>query len=522
MIAWPRLSDDELRADLGASVVVFLVALPLCLGIALASGAPLVAGLVAGVIGGLVVAPLSGSALMVSGPAAGLTAVVLASIEQLGGFDAFLAALVVAGAIQLGFGLLRLGFISAFFPSSVIKGMLAAIGLLLVLKQLPHAVGYDHDAMGSETFSQGAAENTLTALRHMLARFEGGAMLVSLVSLALLAWFERPALRLSRVRRVLPPPLVAVLAGIGLNELLRRVAPGIALGPDHLVQLPGDGSLGSLARELAHPRWAALGTFTTWRVGLTVAVVASLETLLSLEATDKLDPLRRHAPPDRELLAQGAGNLLSGLLGGLPLTGVIVRSAANVEAGGRTRRSAIAHGVLLVLALALIPGVLNRIPLSALAAVLLHVGWKLAHPLHLVKAWQIGREQFIPFVITIAAILLTDLLTGVLLGLGVGIFWVLREHATAPGLTPVSPPGAVLTRYTLGQQATFLSRVRIQNTLAAIEPHARVEIDGRGCRRIDPDVLALLHEFRGDAERKGIDYRLVGIPPLPAGLDGGH
>jgi MFS superfamily sulfate permease-like transporter len=506
------------RQDVPASVVVFLVALPLCLGVALASGAPLVAGLIAGVIGGFVVAPLSGSQLMVSGPAAGLSTIVLASIQELGGFEPFLVALALAGLLQLAFGLLRFGFIAAYFPSSVIKGMLAAIGLILILKQLPHALGYDADPEGDMAFRQPDAETTLSAFGELLGRVEPGAVIISLLGLLLLALWERPALRRLRL---LPGPLVAVGAGIVLNELFTHVAPGLALGASHLVQLPGDGTPRGLVAELQLPAWEALRQPAVYLTAVTLALVASLETLLSLEATDKIDPLKRKAPPNRELVAQGAGNLLAGLVGGIPLTGVIVRTAANVEAGGRTRLSSILHSAQLVAATLLTPWLLNRIPLAALAAVLLYVGWKLAHPLHLVRAWHVGRDQFVPFFVTIAAIVFTDLLTGVVVGLLTGTFFILREHAESPGLTPVSPPGAVLVRYSLGQQATFLSRVRIANTLEQLPPHARVEIDGRDCRRIDPDVLQLLHDFRRTAAERDIDYRLVAVPP-PVGDGDGH
>jgi len=516
----PRPDEtSSVRRDLPASIVVFLVALPLCLGVALASGAPIVSGLVAGIIGGLVVAPLSGSPLMVSGPAAGLTTVVALAIAKLGGFEPFLVALIIAGALQLAFGAFKFGFIAAFFPSPVIKGMLAAIGLILILKQIPHAFGYDADPEGDFAFRQPDQENTFSAFGELLSRVEPAAVLISVVGLVLLVLWDRPALK---ALRLLPGPLVAVAVGLAINFVLAQVAPELALRGDHLVRLPGDGTPAGLFAELSRPQWSAILQPAVWTVAVTIALVASLETLLSLEATDKLDPWKRKSPADRELLAQGAGNLLAGLAGGIPLTGVIVRSAANIESGAQTRLSAILHSVQLLLAVLLTPWLLNRIPLAALAAVLLHVGWKLAHPLHLVRAWQIGRDQFIPFFVTIGAILVTDLLVGVVCGLLTATFFILREHADAPGLTVISPPGAVLTRYSLGQQATFLSRVRIARTLESLPPHARVEIDARGCRRIDPDVLLLLHEFRAKAEERDIDYRLVAVPPLSDGHGGGH
>jgi len=508
---------STLRNDVPASIVVFLVALPLCLGVSLASGAPIVAGLVAGIIGGLVVAPLSGSPLMVSGPAAGLTTVVALAIQKLGGFEVFLVALALAGAMQLALGMLRVGFIASYFPSSVIKGMLAAIGIILILKQIPHALGYDADPEGDFAFHQPDKHTTFSALTDLADRIHVGAMLVSCAGLALLLIWDHPAFKRLRL---LPGPLVVVVVGVALNALFAAVAPSLVLGEGHLVQLPGGGTPSGLLAELTLPRWAALVQPTVWTMAVTIALVASLETLLSLEATDKLDPWKRKSPPDRELLAQGAGNLLSGLAGGIPLTGVIVRTAANIEAGARTRLSAVLHSVLLLAAVLLAPTLMNRIPLAALAAVLLHVGWKLAHPLHLLRAWRVGRDQFVPFFVTIGAILVTDLLVGVVCGLITGTFFILREHAQAPGLTVVSVPGAVLTRYSLGQQATFLSRVRIAKTLESAPSNSRLEIDARGCRRIDPDVLALLHEFRHRAEERNIDYRLVAVPPLSDGHDG--
>ena len=512
MTAAPASWRDNLRADLPASLVVFLVALPLCLGVALASGAPLVAGLIAGIIGGLVVAPLSASNLMVSGPAAGLTAVVLSAIGRLGAFDVFLTALVLAGAMQLGFGLARAGFIAKYFPSSVIKGMLAAIGITLVLKQIPHAMGYDAEAMGLEQFQAVGNENTFTTIAHLAGRINPTAVVLSVCSLVILFLWDDP--RAGALKRI-PGALIVVLLGTVGNEILVRRWPGLQLAGDELVQVPSGGLAGFLG-EITLPRWDAVLQPQVWVVAITIALVASLETLLSLEATDKLDPLKRHSSADRELRAQGIGNLLSGVVGGLPLTGVIVRSAANIESGGRTRTSAILHAVWLALALLLIPGVLNRVPLAALAAILIHVGWKLAHPVHLLQAWRIGRDQFLPFTVTILAILFTDLLTGVIIGLLVGAFFILKEHADAPGLTVVSPPGAVLTRYALGQQATFLTKVRIEKTLNDLQPDSRVEIDARDCRRIDPDVLQLLHDFRDTATERHIDYRLVGVPGLAA------
>lgn len=506
------------RHDAPASVVVFLVALPLCLGVALASGAPLFAGIIAGVIGGLVVAPLSGSALMVSGPAAGLTAIVLAAITQLGDYRAFLVAVVIGGLIQLVLAAMRAGIVGYYFPSAVIKGMLSAIGLVLILKQLPHAFGYDADAMGDETFAQPNAENTFTGITHALDAIEPGAAVIALLSLAIL--FAWPLSPLSRVK-LFPAPLVVVALGIGLNTLFPTLLPAWALGATHLVGLPVPTSAVEWGAQFAFPAWSALSNPLVWRIGLTIGIVASLETLLSLEATDKMDPYKREAPPNRELFAQGVGNTLAGLIGGLPLTGVIVRSAANVGAGARTRWSAILHGVLLVAAVVAIPRLLNLIPLAALAAILLHTGWKLAHPSILRAMVRLGRSQWVPYVVTVAAILLTDLLVGIAVGMTVGVFVILRETLLHPPFTEVGPRGAVLRRWQLHDHINFLNKAALLNELDALAPGSRIEVDGRMTRRIDADALEVLHQFHDTAVLRHIDYRLVAIPPRPAGA-GAH
>ncbi|MBM3885909.1 MAG: SulP family inorganic anion transporter, partial [Gemmatimonadetes bacterium] len=443
------------RADFPASIVVFLVALPLCLGIALASGAPLFAGVIAGVIGGLVVAPISGSALMVSGPAAGLTAIVLAAIAQLGDYRAFLVAVVLAGGLQLALAAARAGIIGYYFPSSVIKGMLSAIGIVLILKQFPHAVGYDADAMGNESFRQTSEGTTFSALGDALATLQHGAVVVSLLALVIL--FLWPKTPLAKVK-LLPAPLVAVLLGVTLNALFATVAPSLVIDSSHLVALPIPTNGAEWAAQFTTPLWSALTNPAVWRIAVTLGIVASLETLLSLEATEKMDPYKREAPPNRELVAQGVGNIASGLLGGLPLTGVIVRSAANVGAGARTRWSAILHAVLLALAVVTIPVLLNRIPLAALAAILLHTGWKLAHPQIGRALWRQGLSQFVPYAATIVVVLVTDLLVGIAVGMTVGIFFLLRDMLKAPPFTEVSPKGAVLRRFELHPYVNFLNK----------------------------------------------------------------
>lgn len=499
------------RADLPASLVVFLVALPLCLGIALASGAPLLSGIVSGIVGGLVVGALSGSHLMVSGPAAGLTAIVIAGIAEAGSFARFLPAVILGGVLQVVLGAARAGVIGYYFPSSVIRGMLAAIGLTLVLKQIPHAVGYDAGYEGDFAYRDPSGETTFSAIARAFEQIQPGAVVVALIGLALLAVWPRTPL--AKVK-LLPGPLVVVLAGVALNEAFRALAPGLVIRDSHLVKLPPDGPAAFLG-QLTRPDWAALGDPAVWTVAVTIGIVASLESLLSLEATNKLDPDKREAPANRELLAQGAGNIVSGFLGGLPVTGVIVRSSANVDAGARTRLSAILHALLLVIAVLALPIALNRIPLAALAAVLLYTGFKLAHPALWRTAWRLGWTQIVPFAVTVVAILFTDLLRGIGIGLAVGILFILAEHMRRSPFEKVSPPGAVLTRYQLPDQVSFLGKAALARALDAIPPGSRVEIDGRRTKRFDYDALEQLLDFRHTAKARGIDYRLVGIPEVP-------
>jgi MFS superfamily sulfate permease-like transporter len=496
------------RDDLPASLVVFLVALPLCLGVALASGAPLLSGVVAGIVGGIVVGAVSGSPLMVSGPAAGLTAIVLTGIVQVGGFPRFLPAVILGGVLQVILGAARAGVIGYYFPSAVIKGMLAAIGLTLILKQIPHAVGYDADFEGDFAFVGPSGENTFGAIGSALQQVQPGAIAVSLIGVALMViWPRTPLARI----KLFPAPLAVVLLGVGLNELLLALEPGFAIRGTHLVSLPTTGFDG-IVSQLARPDWSALGDQQVWMLAITLGIVASLESLLSLEATNKLDPDKRDAPANRELLAQGLGNMLSGFFGGLPVTGVIVRSSANIDAGARTRLSSILHGLWLVVAVLLLAPMLNRIPLAALAAVLLVTGFKLTTPALWRSAWHLGWSQFIPFAVTIVAILFTDLLKGIGVGLVIGIAFIIVQHMRTPAFTKVSPPGAVLTRYVLPDQVTFLSKANIARELDRLTPGCRVEIDGRRTTRYDYDALEALLSFRETARERNIDYRLVGVP----------
>lgn len=503
---------DTLKADLPASVVVFLVATPLCLGIALASGAPLFSGIIAGIVGGIVVGAASGSQLGVSGPAAGLAVIVLNAIATLGSFETFLLAVVIAGVLQIGLGYARAGVIGYYFPSSVIKGMLTGIGLTIVLKQLPHAVGYDADPEGNLDFLQADGENTATALTHMFSSVQPGALLIALVALAILIVWERPAIKRLKASLWIQGPLVAVGFGIIANELFKWFAPAIAVAPSHLVQIPVADGITGFTSLFTTPDLSQLTNLAVYTTAITIAVVASLETLLCVEATDKLDPEKRVTPTDLELKAQGLGNVISGLVGGLPVTQVIVRSSANIQSGARSKLSAILHGVLLLVAVVTMPTLLNRIPLSVLAAILLTVGYKLAKPALFKSMYQLGPYQFVPFLVTVVGILATDLLIGIGLGMGVAIFALLLTNYNNPFFLDQDPSSDV--RLTLSEDVSFLNRAVIMRTLAAIRPGTRVVIDATRSMHIDLDVYEILKDFEQRAARIGIDLTIEGLVEL--------
>jgi MFS superfamily sulfate permease-like transporter len=494
----------HLGRDLPASIVVFLVALPLCMGIALASGAPPISGLIAGIVGGIVVGLLSGSPLGVSGPAAGLAVIVFNGIESLPSFEMFAVAVVIGGLLQIVLGLLRAGVIGLYFPSSVIQGMLAAIGIIIFLKQLPHAVGFDEEPEGSLEFATDATHNTASDLVMMLEAFEPAAILASVLGLALLLLWETAWMKRFTWSRYLPASIWVVGVGIAINLLSRDGA--WALGADHLVQIPliadGEG-IRSLWRV---PDFAAIGNLDVWKLGLTIAIVASLETLLCVEATDKLDPHQRVTPPNRELLAQGTGNMISGLLGGLPITQVIVRSSANIQSGGESKLSAVVHGVWLLIAVLGIPHLLNLIPLASLAAILLVVGFKLAKPATFVRMAKHGGRQFAPFVITVLAIVLTDLLIGIGIGLASAIVAILWDHYKRPLEGLERNDESKRCTLVLGREVTFLHKAGIRQALADIPEDFHVEVDARGTHVMDPDVRDILADFQTKATDLGLDF----------------
>ena len=460
--------------DLSAGVVVFLVALPLCLGIALASSAPLISGLIAGIVGGLIVSWISGSHTSVSGPAAGLTAIVFAQIEKLGSYEAFLGAVILAGVLQLVMGWLRAGSLAAFFPSSVIKGLLAAIGIILILKQIPHLFGHDPDWMGDMSFMQPDGENTFSELLATRFDIHIGATFVGLFSLLLLIFWDKTALK----RIPVPAPLVVVLLGIGAVMLLEPRAEVWSIGSNHLVQVPVSNGLGGLFQSLPSPDYSKMLSTAVLLGAVTIAIVATLETLLNLEAVDKLDHQQRVSPPNRELVAQGTGNIVSGFLGGLPITSVIVRSSVNIASGGQTRLSCFIHGVFLLTTVAFFPYLLNRIPLSCLAAILMYTGFKLAGPATFKKMWLAGRQQFFPFVLTVIAIIVTDLLIGILIGMVIAIGFILYGNMRRP-LRQVTERhvGGELTRIKLSNQVTFLNKASLMETLDQIPEQTHLVID---------------------------------------------
>lgn len=508
----------RLRQDLPASIVVFLVAVPLCLGIALASGAPLLSGLVAGVVGGIVVGIASGSPLGVSGPAAGLAVIVLNAIGQLGSFEAFLTAVIIAGVLQIGLGLLQAGVVAYYFPSSVIKGMLSGIGIIIILKQIPHAVGYDGDYLGDLRFSQPDEHNTFSQLYYMLGDVSPGPLLVAVVSLAILLIWERPFVKANRVLALVPGPLLAVVAGIVLGGVLQGVE-GMRMLPAFFVDLP-DLRDPAVLSALPRPDFSRIADAAVWTVALTVAIVASIETLLCVEATDKMDPLKRITPSNRELVAQGLGNSLSGFLGGLPITQVIVRSSANIQSGGRTKLSTILHGVHVLLSVLLIPSVLRMIPLASLAAILLVVGYKLARPTLFASMWRRGWHQFVPFMVTVAGVVLTDLLMGVALGMAVGIFIILHNNYKIPFHFDVRThePGTPI-RIRLSEDVSFLNKASILRTLATLPHGSHVIIDATGTALLDDDVVEIIQEERSRAASRDITLELIGFDsrgrPLP-------
>ncbi|MBK3518568.1 SulP family inorganic anion transporter [Carboxylicivirga marina] len=480
------------KNDIPAGLVVYLVALPLCLGIALASGAPLFSGVISGILGGIVVGFMSDSRLSVSGPAAGLTVIVFAAIATLGSFETFLLAVFISGAIQLVLGYLRAGVIGHFFPSSVITGMLTAIGLSIILKQIPHAFGYDLAGIDTAAFEDKYGHNTFSELYYMIEAVLPGAIIISVLSMSVLFLWDSKTFKSNLVLRLIPGPLVVVVLGVALNEIFKSSVPVLALDATHLVSLPEMSGFSSLIDELRFPAFGAITNPDVWVVAFTIAIVGSLESLLSLDATDKLDPAKRIASPNKELKAQGVGNMLAGLVGGLPMTAVIVRSSANVNAGGKGKFSAIFHGVLLLLSVLFFAPYLNYIPLSALAAVLIHVGLKLNKVSIYKDAIKKGVNQYIPFFATIAVILLTDLLKGITFGIIIGFVFVLKSNFRS-GIILSNVGNNYMIQ--ISRNLYFFNKANVRRTLQYLPKDINLLVDGTEVDFIDNDILEALKDF---------------------------
>lgn len=544
-------SDDQLqkglfanlRYDVPAGMVVFLVALPLCIGIAVASDADPLAGIIAGVCGGLVVTLISKSPLSVSGPAAGLATIVAAGIASVG-FEAFLVAVVLAGLMQIALGVVRLGFLAELFPLSVIKGMLAGIGIILIMKQVPVAfglnktkvVGYLENEITTAIKSKGAGDGELVETGSQVVGMTGfpywevasvwdwltpGTMIIAAVGLVLLAIWELPAIKGASWSRLLPGPLMVVLSGVGLSLAFENFVPGLAIdktpGAGLFVALPSISSLTDIQGLWTVPDFSRILDGEIWTLGATIAAVASIETLLCVEATDKMDPFKRVSPTDRELIAQGVGNSVSGLLGGIPLTAVIVRSSANIQSGGRTRASSFIHGVLLLSLVLSVPFLLNGIPLGSLGAILLVIGYKLARFSLFKQMWQQGYDQFLPFIVTITVTVFEDLLLGVAAGFVVGAIMVAWTNFHSAIQVSSDDDGTL--RIYLDKDVSFLNKTKLRSTLAGIDSGQTVIIDGSNAEFIDHDILEVIHDFEDGASHRGIDVTLIGLDTEPHPLN---
>jgi MFS superfamily sulfate permease-like transporter len=494
-----------LRHDGPAGLVVFLVALPLCLGIALGSGAPLFSGVIAGIVGGMVVSLFSQSQVSVSGPAAGLAVIVLTAIGNIGSFRGFLVAVVLSGALQCVFGAFRLGFIADYVPYSVIKGMLAGIGLLIILKQIPHALGRDNDYMGDFRFLEVKGNNTLSDIAEAVVSAAFGAVIIAVLGIVVIVAWNWMAKR-SRLFQLVPGALIVVALGIVLNQAYGKFWPALQLTDlEHMVNLPVSRSFGEFIGQFTVPDFSVIANKTVWTTALIIAVVGSLESLLSIEAADRLDPYKRNSSSNRELFAQGIGNIVSGLIGGIPVTSVVVRTAANVGAGGRTWIGAFTHGVLLLAAVILLPGVLRLAPLCSLATILIMVGYKLTPPKLYQEVYAQGWDQFIPFVVTVLGVVFTDLLTGVIIGLVCGLFFVVRTNHSE-GITVVHKDNDYLFQFT--KNASFINKNEFRRKLRDLPDGSSVLIDGTRALYIDHDILETLQDFQHLAPYKNIRIEL--------------
>ena len=495
----------NIGSDLPSALVVFLIAIPLCLGIAVASGLNEFSGIIAGVVGGIIVGMISGSNLSVSGPAAGLTAIVAAAVLKLPAVEVFFLAVVIAGVFQVLMGIFKLGIIGDYIPNSVIKGMLAAIGIILILKQLPHLVGYDKDFEGDEAFIQVSGENTFSAVVNSLNHITPLALLIGVLGIAILIGYETKFIKSKKIFQLLSGPLVVVIMGVLIHYFLKDIPSFLSVKEADLVNIPVANSTKEFISFFHLPNWSFITNKDVWITAVTLALVASLETLLGLEAVDKLDPFQRFSPPNRELVAQGCGNIVSGMLGGLPLTSVIVRSSANVNSGAKTKMSAIFHGILILVCVAFLPGVLNLIPKAALAAVLIFTGYKLAKISIFKDYYKNGWDQFMPFIITIIAIVMTDLLKGVLIGLVVGIFFIIRSNFRTAIFSVIDKNNHLIR---LRKDVSFFSKARLKLIFENIPEDASVIIDLTQAEFIDKDIIDTINEFQTNAVTKNISISI--------------
>ncbi len=498
--------------DIISGIVVFLIALPLCLGISMASGAPLFTGIIAGIVGGIVVGFVSGASINVSGPAASVALVILTAIQTLGSFDAVLIAVVVAGVFQIVLGFLKAGTIAYFFPNAMIKGILASIGLILILKQIPHAFGVDGVFEGIQSFWNNDGENTFSEIARIYGHVHWGAVTITLVCMALIIIWDKPALKKFSFFKFFPSALAAVILSMALNEFFKTAAPTLALGAEHLVELPVAKSASDFLGFFSFPDFSLLANPKIYGIALSITFIASLESLLSTEAGDKLDPYKRRTNTNRELKAQGIGNIVAGLIGGLPVTAVIVRTSANVGAGGRTKTATITHGIIMLLCIALIPGLLNKIPLAALAAVLFVVGSKLTSFSIYKSVFEQGKKQFLPFITTILVVMFTDLITGIMVGGSIAIFFVLRDNYKNAYLhDKVSHDKENETRIKLAQETTFLNKADILLFLDHIPKNEKVIIDGSAAKFVHPDIFDIIDDFKEGAVNKNISVECIGL-----------
>lgn len=512
MSTLPASYKKHFKTDLSAGLVVFLIALPLCLGISLASGAPLFAGIISGIIGGVVVGFFSSSNINVSGPAASVALVVFTAIQTMGSYDAVLLAVILAGVFQIILGFLKAGTVAYFFPNAMIKGILASIGLVLILKQIPHAFGIDEVFEGIESFGQNDGRNTFSEIIYVMQNIGWGATIITFVSLFIIIFWDRPVMKKITFFQFFPSALAAVIVSIGINAIYKIYFPDLALGVNHLVQLPVADNLSSFVGFFTLPDFSQISNPQIFSIALSITFIASLESLLSTEAGDKLDPYKRKTSTNKELKAQGIGNIVAGLIGGLPITAVIVRTSANVNAGGRTKTATITHGAIMLVCVALIPRVLNLIPLASLSAVLFVVGYKLtSYPIYK-GVFKQGKKQFLPFIITVIVVMFTDLITGIIVGGSIAVFFVLRDNYKNAYLhNKVTLEGTEKTIIKLAEEVTFLNKADIMLFLDQIPENHHVVIDGSKSVFIHPDIFDIIEDFKQASGYKNIKLELIGL-----------